>query len=165
MARESGGGVFVDISLTGDKELQNILKELPIKLQKKLVKRSMKKAMNIVLVDAKRRAPKDSGQLKGSLKNQAGRGKKGTIRQEVRTKEGFFKGDQFYAGFIEFGFKKLPAVRLPNGQLITSKRGTAGFTKIPARPFLRPALKENEAKVLKVFIKEVEAFIVDAQKD
>lgn len=145
--------IFIDLKLEGAKELNRQLKQLPDKLRKRLIRKSMKASLKPVLADAKRRVPKDSGDLRASLEIKPGTTRKGVIREQVQTKRGFFQGGTFYGGFVEFGFKKVKAVRLPSGQLVSIKN--SAVTPIPARPFLRPALKENEEKVIKIFIREV----------
>jgi len=45
----------------------------------------------------------------------------------VSTEKGLFKGTTFYGGFVELGTQNMPAI-----------------------PFLRPALKQNEKKVIEI---------------
>jgi len=126
------GGSGITMTLKGDKELQKQLLALSPKIQKKLYRSSMRKAMKPVLSAAKNNVPVFSGALKGSLKIRSAKRKRGRIRIEVRTTDGFFKGDEFYGGFMELGTSKLPA-----------------------RPFLRPALQEKESIVIATLISEI----------
>jgi len=102
----AGGGV--DITLIGEKELQRKFKGLPGKLQRKIVRAAMKKAIEPVLQDAQSKAPVLTGKLKASLKVMSSN-KYGKITTSVVTGEGFFKGDQFYGAFVELGTKHQPA--------------------------------------------------------
>jgi HK97 gp10 family phage protein len=77
----------------------------------------MRAGMKLVQAEAKQLAPFDTGELKSAIKIRAGKTRRGSLAVEVRVGEGDFKGDQYYAAFHEFG-----------------------TSKMPARPFLRPAL-------------------------
>jgi HK97 gp10 family phage protein len=116
------------IDVIGAPELKAVLAALEPKVAKKLTRQAMRKAQKIVLADAKRLVPVDTGQLKKSLSIRALKRSRSRFGVSVQTKEGLFKGEQFYGGFIELGTKKMQA-----------------------RPYLRPALYDNEARVREVF--------------
>lgn len=125
----AGTGVIV----TGDLELDAKLSTLEKKVQKKVAKKSMRKAAKeIILPEAKNRVPVDSGALEESLVVRSLKRSRSRIGVEVRTKEGFFKGDEFYGGFIEFG-------------TATQK----------AQPFLRPAGYGNEPRIRELIIQDI----------
>lgn len=117
---KAGGGVIV----TGDEALDRLLATMPLKMQKKVFRKAIRPATkSIVLTAAIANAPKGSGDLAGSLKAVALKsnivtftrsngkaGKRnlnaGKVGMQVQTKEGFYKGDQFYGAFTEFGTKE-----------------------------------------------------------
>lgn len=117
----AGSGVFV----TGDKELDAILDQVEPRMAKRLQREELKKAAKqIILPEAQARVPVDSGQLEESLVARALPRSRTRYGYEVRTRDGFFKGDEFYGGFIEFGTKHQEA-----------------------DPFLRPAGYGNEQRI------------------
>jgi hypothetical protein len=90
---KAGGGVIV----TGDKELDKLLRGLPLKVQKKVSRQATRKAAkDIVLPDAKSRVPVDTGDLEESLIVKAIKRNRTKFGHQVQTKDGFYSGDQFY---------------------------------------------------------------------
>lgn len=122
----------IDIRVFGDKELQRKLKALPLILQKKILRSAMRAGGKIVLDSAKQRVPVDTGALQASLKLRAMKRSKNVLGVQILTGKGFFVGKQFYGAFLELGTHKLPA-----------------------RPYLRPALEENRTSVLGLMQQEI----------
>jgi len=100
----------VQLTFDGDKELAKMFDQLPVTLQKKAMRKAAREAAKVVHQDALELVPKRTGALRASLKVRAA---KFRSRKEGRTKvgsavitsDGFFKGDQYYGGFLEFGTK------------------------------------------------------------
>jgi len=66
--------------------------------------------------------------------------------------DGFFVGDQFYGGFMEFGTK----VR-------TTRSGAGRGAIVPRKfEFLRPAIYDNQTQIRKLFVDAVKQFIREA---
>ena len=61
-------GDFIDISLLGGKELQETFRELPLRLQKSIVRKANTKAMRPIFNAVKRRVPVLSGRLLRGIK-------------------------------------------------------------------------------------------------
>ena len=122
----------IDIRVLGDQALERKLKRLVPKLQKKILRKAMRKAIRPVLAAAKEKVPVDTGALRDSLKIRAIKPRRGRFGVGVVTGKDLFKGDQFYGAFVELGTKKQPA-----------------------RPFLRPALKENEEGAKRTLRREI----------
>ena len=83
--------------------------------------------------------PVDKGALRRSLKIRAlkrSRKNKHTVGVRVVTGEDFFKGEQFYGAFLEFG-----------------------TALISARPFLRPAHDRNKGTVKSIFQQQIRKII------
>jgi len=85
----------------------------------------MRKGMKIITTEAKQQAPVDTGLTRRSIKTRAGKRKRNVISIETRIGEGDFKGETFYASFLEFG---------------APKRG------LEPRPFMRPAYEREGEK-------------------
>lgn len=94
------------LQIRGFDELDRKLKTLDKKVQKKVLRSSVKEAMTIVLHAARSAAPVLTGLLVSTLRVVAKSSRRrGTVSAVVRTKDGDFKGDTFYGAFIEFGHK------------------------------------------------------------
>lgn len=110
------------LTIDGLDEIRRAFKLLPTKVAKKVIRAAIRQSLKPVLATAKDLAPVDTGVLKGNIKlRAAARRRKGSIALEVRVGPGDFKGDQFYAAFIEYG-----------------------TVKMPARPFMRPAYEVHK---------------------
>lgn len=126
MARKAGTG----IAITGDRELDRKLKGMEGKFKKKLSRKATRKAAKeIVLPAAKANAPVGTGDLRKSLVVRTIKRSRSRIGHQVQTKDGFFKGDQFYGAFHEFG-----------------------TARMKARPFMRPAVYDNESRITSFYV-------------
>lgn len=124
---------FIDISITGDKELQKKLARLDFALQRTIVRQSARLAMKPVKDRAQSLVPVDSGQLKQSIKVMS-KTRRGISRISVVTgtrPELGIDPDQkgYYPAALEFGYKAL------NGRFIAPKS------------FLRKALSDLQESV------------------
>lgn len=140
MAIKAGSGISGTIDIRGAEELAAALQELGKAMEKKILRSAMRQAATIILEDAKRRAPVLTGQLRKSLRIRAiKRTRKGQVGVVISTSKGFFKGDDFYGGFHEFGTKKMPA-----------------------RPFIRPAFEANKSKAITIITEAIKLGLRDA---
>ena len=138
----------LSLIITGDKQLDATLATLPVKLQKKGIRKATRKAAKFVLADVKSSAPYDEGNLEASLqvrtaKKTSGRPlSRGTFGHAVATRNGWFGGDEFYGGFVEFGTKR----RSAHGK----NRGV-----VDAVEFMQHALYGNRQAILQLFRAEL----------
>jgi len=147
---KAGGGVIV----TGDKALDALLAGLPAKLQKKLSRQATRKAAkDIVLPEAKAIVPEDTGDLADSLVVRAIKRSRGKIGHMVTTKEGFYKGDQFYGAFLEFGTKER---QHKSGKQV-------GAIQPHKFAYLRPAIYDNEERIKAEYVMDVRELINEAK--
>jgi HK97 gp10 family phage protein len=158
---KAGGGVLV----TGDKALDRVLRGMPVKLQKKLSRKATRKAAkDIILPDAKNRVPVDFGELEESLTVTAIKRSRYKFGHQVGTKEGHFRGDQFYGAFLEFGTKE--RFHKPKGDAKSSSIDThkgqgkyVGSIEPYKFTFLRPALYDNSDQVRDAYVEAMKEFI------
>jgi HK97 gp10 family phage protein len=95
---------WVSIKVTGFKELDATLKTLDLQVQKTIVRDALKIAAEPTLHAARANAPRDKGLLVASLVLKSGfAAKKGTMTVRVEAKGGDYKGETFYASFVEYG--------------------------------------------------------------
>ena len=132
--------VGINISMLGDKVLARKLKSLAPKLQKKIVRNAMRKAIKPVAAQAKANAPVLSGTLQLSLRV-AARKFKSRTKFGIQVATDKLGGDIYYAAFNELGTKKQPA-----------------------RPFMRPALHGNRERSTGILKREIASGIVRAGK-
>lgn len=123
----------MSMTLEGDEALKKLFRDTLPREARKAVKQGARKGAKVVAESAKIKAPRESGELRRSIKVRAlKRTRTGKLGAVVLTGDGFFKGDQFYAGFIEYG-----------------------TVNMPAQPFLRPAADENRVIVHRIFIESI----------
>ena len=146
---------MIETDITGLKELQEALKQLPREIQQRPLRSALAAGAKVILDEAKRLAPQgETGNLRKALYRYRSRSRSG-IGQEtylVGVRKGkkdyvdsaknrrlgrvgkkyTVEGEAFYWRFIEFG---------------TSKKG--------ARPFLRPAFESKKMEAIDVFKKRM----------
>jgi len=132
---------FIDIQMIGDKELQRKLRELPIAMERKIVRKALREAARPVLAAAKALAPVLTGRMKAGMKLRAEKAKRGHFGVQVVTptrKELGIAGDDpyYYPMAVE-----------------------VGTAKMPAHPFMRPALDANREKGIAIAAREIRAGI------
>lgn len=113
-------------AITGDKELDKLLKDLAPAVAKKILRKALRPAMKPLHKEAKTKAPVLEGDLKRSIKLRAAPRSRSHVGIDVVVSKKDWKGDSnFHASFIELGTKD-----------------------ITPEPFLRPAFdtKKNSAK-------------------
>lgn len=149
----------ISMKFDGLSHVRAVLDHLGAKLESKVIVQAMRQAMKPVLQSAKANAPVASGELRNSLRivTQRARKRRNILRVGVVPGRKWFTGDAYYAGFVEFGFQKAPVIRV-NGQLKSAKnKRREGYTEVPARPFLRPALDSNAENVKTIFRQQVQS--------
>jgi len=131
-----------NVIVTGDKALDKTMATMEAKVQKKVARHAMRvAAKSIILPAAKRRVPVLSGALKRSLKVKAMKRSRSRIGVAVEAGDGFFKGEQYYSGMVEFGWKSAPA-----------------------HPFLRPAGYESEPQVQALIVADIRKALAELGK-
>lgn len=123
-----------DVSLLGDRKLDKAFARLPFAMQKKILVKALKKAGQPVLVDIKAAAPQPptgdaTGKLVRSIRLRPLKGK--------RDKHGVA---------ISTGTRKQLGIAADDPYYYPMALET-GTRHIAARPFMRPALKNNQGKV------------------
>jgi len=143
--------------IDGFEELDKSLKKIVADGNKKGLNGSMRKAARKIckehiLPDTKSLMPENTGFLKKQLKVRAKKRSKKTLGASVGFADDMFKGDTYYAGFIEYGTKER-----------STNRNSTG--RIDEASFIRRALYDNEDKARKVFIEHLAEFVTDANRE
>lgn len=127
--------------VTGIKSIDQALAKLEPKVKKKMVKRAMRPAMKPILKAAKSNAPVDTGATKRAIKIRAAKRSRTTMGIDVRIGEGDYKGEQYYAAFVEYG-----------------------TSKMEPKPFLRPAYDTGKDKAKTDTIEAIKKLILEEAK-
>lgn len=130
----------LDVRLEGADELKRALLELPRVVARKVVRQAAREAGRPIEAQAKREAPDDTGTLKRSIKLRAIKRTRKLIGVTIRTGTPTELGNPVarYAGAQEYG---------------------APLRNMPAQPYLRPALFENDTKALGILSRVIGAGI------
>jgi HK97 gp10 family phage protein len=169
--------IKVQMSLAGDAEIMQLMKDLPQRLVKGALRKSLRESAKVVLRGAKFRAPVAGGLLAKTLKVRAfKRTRKAVVGYTVGTAAGDYKGQTFYGGFQEFGWKPTGRQRASNNlrsaeRLLRKEKRTGAFVirddspltrkitaaklvvsrdnrrRVPPKHFLRNAFKDNIAGI------------------
>jgi HK97 gp10 family phage protein len=126
-------------AIQGIEEFLKQLNALDKKLRNKTIRTAMRDAMKILAADIKDRAPKDTGAMADSTKVRSGRKKKDTISIQV---------------VVEGGHDGEPV----------PLHVEAGTVKMPARPFLRPAVAEHRDELRQMVLEKIRDAINSAGK-
>lgn len=138
----------IKIELRGIKELQGKFKQLTEKMIKKAMKRAALAGAEIIRTDASRRATPYSKRISSNMLAKV------TSQKPTGIVIGVGPTKEFWWGrFIELGHNIYAGKR--------KRRSARIVARVPAHPFLRPAIDENEARVVATvaaeFQKEIRA--------
>lgn len=137
------------IEVLGLSELLKSLNDLPLKLEKNILRGALRAGGNVMKSEAKARVPVKSGALRDSIKVSTGiRG--GKIFSHIKAGNRMVGGSQagktgadrgaFYAPMVEYGTAP-HIIDSPKGMVIGGKvRKVVHHPGAPAHPFMRPAL-------------------------
>ena len=144
---------MTSLKITGFKRLDKKLTEMPRAMRRKPLRKATREVAKFTLHLAKQEAPEgEEGNLVRSLKVKAAkrsRRLKNVVATNVETSEGWFKGDEFYAGFMELGTK----------QRATKEGWNRGAIDKEKHWFLRPALYTFVEKKKRIFVRAVHQWI------
>lgn len=134
-----------DVTVFGVEEIIKQLDKLPYEISRKITKGGIQAALEPIKNSAKAKVPRDSGLLDSSIKTQINTSK-GNIVGKVLAKSP-------HAHLVELGFW------LTKGKGLKAKI----LKRIQPRAFLRPALIENETKVINIFADTVQSALKELE--
>jgi HK97 gp10 family phage protein len=150
--------------ISGLKELSAALRELGPDISRNALRSSVRSAAKKVIDEARRRVPKNTGQLSRAIYMKQLRKESGDDRQTFivgvrqgpkvnrKTKQKDYSQDGYYGRYIEFGHftrgqKKVARTNI--GKIAQHKGGSLKW--VPAQPFMSPAFdsrKEDSVRVI-----------------
>ncbi len=102
----------------------------------------MRPAMKVVQREAKQNAPVDTGQTKKAIKVRAMRKSRTRFGIETRVGEGDYKGDEYYAAFLEFG-----------------------TSEMEPHPFMRPAYDSKKDEAKRIALEELKRLVEEEARN
>lgn len=137
---------MAEIHVSGLADLQKALDQLPVKIERNIMRGAMRAGSKVMAEEAKQQVPVDSGDLRNSIKVTT-RARRGQVSATVRA------GDKkaFYAHMVEFGTaahlipkpsrkKSSERIALFFGGKVVSKVQHPGTRP---QPFMRPAFDKS----------------------
>lgn len=131
---------MVDITMLGDKKLSRKLARLPVAMQRKVVRPSLRAGAKPMLASAKQNCPVKTGKLKKSLKLRALKARRGNFGVMVRT------GTREDLGIPADAKGYYP---------IAVEFGHGGPQPAPAHPYIRPAFDTNKERAKRIIAREI----------
>ena len=140
------------INIKGGKELILALRGFPVKIERQVMQVALLDGAKVIAKEVRKNVPKDSGDLKRSIKVLRGKDKKQKGQVAARVRAGDKKA--FYAHMIEYGTAAhVIKGKKGNNLIFTASDGksvnirSVNHPGISAHPFMRPAIdtKEKEA--------------------
>lgn len=162
-----------EFNVQGLKELHAMLQELPVRIERNIMRGAIRAGANVFRDAARQAAPVDDGDLKRSIKTSSPNVKKGNVVVNVGT-------DVFYARMVEFGTAtyytgngktvggpyKIPK-RLKSGNIGKRTKKALKFGNvivnsvthpgIKPKPFMRPAFDNSSSAAVAKFAEYVAA--------
>ena len=126
------------MSITGDKQLKKLLKQLPEKVQRKVMSAAMRKAVKPIQSAAQAKAPVDTGTLALSM------GSKVKTYAKSKTTVGII-GPKTGFSSESGGQRNVPAFY---AHLVEKGHISSDGSRVPPHPFLEPAAKEQSGAAL-----------------
>lgn len=122
----------VDIKMLGDKGLERMLRDLPDKVQKKVLRTTLRAVAKTARDEAVRRVPRKTGNLAAALK-----------RSRIRVGKGRGKGSRDRVSFV-YDLPTRDLLDIPaDSKWYYPAHLEYGHGTVAARPYLRPAVDEN----------------------
>jgi HK97 gp10 family phage protein len=155
-------GKFVQVVITGDKEVDAMLASIHPTMQRKAIRRAADEATRLVARHAIANAPVDSGggQIEASIKRRTIRRSRTRLGRSVVVGGPFEdRADSsipFYAAFVELGTKLR---RHKSGKFV----GQIDIIETET-PFLRPALYDHEREIWRLFFVRIRESIRQLKK-
>ena len=134
------------IVVTGDKAIDRALREIVSEHNAKGINQAFRKVARkavreVVLPKVREQIPTASGFLKSQLRVRAVARSRSRIGYWVGFPDKLYRGDTFYGGFLEFGFKHRSG------------------SKVDAESYLRKPLYENQKAVRKVILEGMRRWV------
>lgn len=161
---------MASFNVKGLAELNRVLNQLPVKVERKLLRGGLRAAAKVIEAEAKRRVPVRTGLLRDSIRVSTGAKRGGKVYAHIKA-GGRKKGQAFYAHMVEFGTArhvilagggtKAGKALAIAGRILGAKVDHPGARP---RPFMRPALDTQAQKSVEEMAEYLRKRIAEAVK-
>ncbi len=124
----------------GVEEMKAALMEFPAKVATKHLRRGLREGAKVIRLQCVADAPVRTGLTRSAIKVRAGKKKRNTISAMVAIGEGDFKGDTFYAGMVNYGWR------------VGSRKLGLARRFVPGTRWLNKAFDKSKDLALQVFM-------------
>lgn len=144
----------------GFDRLEQLLKNLPEELRRKALKDGLRDGAKVIEAEARRLVPVRTGALRNSIATKPATKlrNKSAVGYRVIAGDDDYKGDQFYAAFLEYGWWKQETY-IVDGKIYSMKRGRGTPTWMPPKPFMRPALENARTSAANAVLSAVKTTV------
>jgi HK97 gp10 family phage protein len=135
-----------DVVIKGGKELHDFLQQLPVKMEKNIMRSALRAGAKVIADEAKANVPVKDGDLRDSIRVST-RAKRGQVTASA--KAGNKKA--FYWHFVEFG-TAAHTIKAKNGKSLFFNGSNVRSVRHPgarAKPFMRPALDSKSTEAIR----------------
>ncbi len=151
------------LNITGGEALAKALRELPVKIEKNILRSAMRAGARVIANEAKGNVPVEDGDLKRSIRVSTN-----TRKGEVTAKAVAGGKKVYYAHFVEFGTvghiisaKSGSVLRFTTRDGKYHERTSVNHPGARAKPFLRPALDSKAQQAVRAVAKQIAAKLTE----
>ena len=148
------GDYIMEERVLGLQEVNKKLEQIPVKLQKKLIRQALRKGVNIFRDAARQVVPKKTGKLRRAIKSASAKSSKDQIGMKV----GIDYKIARYGTVVEFGSRP-HEIKAKKGKLLSNKSDIFGRSvKHPGQKpslFMKSAYEGASGKAIKAFEDEM----------
>lgn len=155
----------MNVNILGGKELAKALAELPVKIERNIMRAALRAGAAVIAAEARNNVPVDSAELKSTIRTSSN-SKRGMVEANAvvgRRKKGW------YATFVEFGTaphvitagKNKPMLSFRDRNGIWRRVFEVHHTGAVAKPFMRPAFDNKSDEAVKVVVDKIRERLTD----
>jgi HK97 gp10 family phage protein len=157
----------MNVDILGGKELAKMLNELPLKIERNIMRAALRAGASVIAAEARRNVPTDSQELKRSIRTSSN-SKRGMVEANAvvgnrKTKKGW------YATFVEFGTaphvikagKNKPVLSFRDRNGVWRRALEVNHSGAQAKPFMRPAHDTKGEEAVKTVADKIRERLTD----
>lgn len=157
----------MNVDILGGKALAKALSELPLKIERNIMRSALRAGASVIAAEARRNVPVDTQELKRSIRTSSN-SKRGMVEANAvvgnrKSKKGW------YATFVEFGTaphliragKNKPVLSFRDLNGVWHQALEVNHTGAKAKPFMRPALDTKGEEAVKAVADRIRERLTD----
>lgn len=157
----------MNVDILGGKALAKALSELPLKIERNIMRSALRAGASVIAAEARRNVPTDTQELKRSIRTSSN-SKRGMVEANAvvgnrKTKKGW------YATFVEFGTaphliragKNKPVLSFRDRNGVWHRALEVNHTGAKAKPFMRPAFDTKGDEAVKAVADKIRERLTD----